>query len=663
MPYTVGQSGVANWANTTLSTVTGVVANGGLGGSGEVVVGGSDRVTRTVNIDLDMQYPTINVSAITGYIAGKTDVIITVGTGVYVYGYSFTTFNGGINPATPFSATMNILGGTTGDTIKLVNNGYILGAGGDGGGAYNGVAFSCCCTYSYQWFLTYSTPGQAALEITYPLILENNGYIAGGGGGGAFAQEGDLYYFSTMGGGGGAGGGLGIDTIGVAAVRAVPPNVGNNGAVHFGYYGGCGFCGPSYFISGGGGGFVLPGVGGLAQTGTSSIGRGGGSGGAGSAYDRLGTSRTFNNNGGTANGAAPSYTKFTNAMQSGGGGGWGARGGDGYSGSNIVTDGEPGGNSIITNGNAITTITAGTQYGAIKTTETTYVRTLSSSNTLTTVTIPAGYTNAIIFIPTGVTLRTNLTVQPALYITGTQIENLKIIVNGAILGMGGTGGSESNNPSAGGTGILLSNFIYSSTFTVDCTNGYVAGGGGGGGYASYLPDYFYGLYGGGGAGGGNSGSSPLYNRALGATTVGTSGSNGTTVELDFCGNLEYYVSGGGGGLIVPGASVSLGVKNTIDSFPGIGGSGGGSGAARKSGVNSVTFANNGGGFNQGGGTQGSSLSQASGGGGGGWGGNGGTSKRINITLQAGAAGGVAIDTQIGLPVYIINPNNVAGLIL
>jgi len=656
MPYTVGQSGVANWVNTTLSTVTGVVANGGLGGSGEVVVGGSDRVTRTVNIDLNMQYPTINVSAITGYIAGKTDVIITVGTGVYVYGYMYSAYNGG--GAGPYSATMNILGGTTGDTIKLVNNGYILGAGGDGGGAINGYSFGCCCCgYGYQWDYLPSSQGQAALQITYPLILENNGYIAGGGGGGAFVYG---VNYSFMGGGGGAGGGIGIDTIGVAAARAVPPNVGNNGEQHTGYYGPCN-CSVSYFLSGGGGGFKLvppDDIGGLAESGSrnSSKGRGGGTGGAGSALDFL-TPHTYNNNGGSANNNAPTPTRFPTALISGGGGGWGAAGGQSTEGNSVVEAGQPGGNSIITNGNAITTITAGTQYGAIKTTGTTYVRTLSSSNTPTSITIPGGYTNAIIFIPTGVTVRSNNNGAPALRVTGSQVENLKIIVNGAVLGKGGDGGSESNNPTAGGRAILIDNFLYTDSFTVDCTYGYVAGGGGGGGFVTWNPDSVYGIYGGGGAGGGNSGDGGV-NPAYGATVVGTSGSNGT-IFYNACEDT-YYISGGGGGLIVPGSSVSLGTKNTIASFPGIGGSGGGSGAARKSGVNSVTFANNGGGFNQGGGTQGSSLSQASGGGGGGWGGNGGASKRITVTVQVGGSGGAAIDTGIGLPVYIINPGNVAG---
>jgi hypothetical protein len=637
--------------------VTNVAADNGVGGSGESV-NVVDRVALSFVIGTNMQYPTINVSAIPGYIAGKSDLVVTVNAGVYVYGYSFSTYNGFNN--SPFSASMNILGGTTGDTIKLVNNGYILGAGGDGGGALFGFPYVCCCSYGYSWTLAPSTPGQAAVEITYPLILENNGYIAGGGGGGAVALPSPSFNYSVMGGGGGAGGGLGIDQIGLAAVRAVPPNSGNVGQIQYGFFGPCS-CLQSYFISGGGGGFVLPGVGGLANTGTNSTGNGGGSGGAGSA-NSITTSHAYNNNGGTANGLAPIPTRYADAVISGGGGGWGASGAQSSVGTSIVGAGQGGGNSIITNGNAITTITAGTQYGSLKTNTTTYVTTLSSSATPTTVSIPdGGYTDAIIIVPTGVTLRSNSVVVPALTVENsseTSILRLKIIVNGAILGKGGSGGSEAAVPEDGGIAIKVVAFTvdFSGSITLDCTYGYVAGGGGGGGYALWSPGDSYYIYGGGGAGGGNSGNGSSINLALGATTVGTSGSNGTTI-INCSGE---YTSGGGGGLILPGSSVSLGIKNTIASFPGIGGSGGGSGAARKSGVNSVTFANNGGGFNQGGGTQGSSLSQASGGGGGGWGGNGGTSKRINITVQVGGSAGVAFTSELGLPVYVINPANVAG---
>jgi len=662
--YAVGGDDVANYVNTTSGQVIDVTANHGLGGLGVVT-----RASLTGRLDLsfviatDMQYPTINVSAIPNYIAGKSDVTITVNDGVYLYGYSFRTYNASVPVSSPLSATMNIIGGTAGDTIKLVNNGFILGAGGDGSGAISGQTVNCCCTFSYQWNTAPSTPGQAALAITYPLTLVNNGYIAGGGGGGAAVPGNQFYNYSLMGGGGGAGGGIGIDQIGAASTRAVPPNVGNNGTSQSAQYGPCA-CQTSNFISGGGGGFVLPGVGGLAQTGASSIGQGGGSGGAGSAYDRLSTTRAFNNNGGTANGQPPNYTRFTNTIQSGGGGGWGATGGTSVSENTNFDVGAPGGNSIITNGNAITTVTAGTQYGALTTNTTTYVTTLSSSETTTAIQIPgiATFTDVIIIVPAGVTLRSDDPAFPALFIENFSFEpilRVKIIVNGAILGKGGAGGNEVSGPQQGGEAIRISAFSVdvAGSITVDCTYGYVAGGGGGGGYAVWNPLATYYVYGGGGAGGGNSGYVGFsQNVALGATTVGASGSNGTTALV---GSTEY-ISGGGGGLIVPGTSVSLGTKTTAAAFPGIGGSGGGSGAARKSSTVSTVFENDGGGFNNDGGTQPNGLARVSGGGGGGWGANGGTGKQQISAIQAGALGGSAINTELSIAVYVINPTNLAG---
>jgi hypothetical protein len=666
MTYSVGKSGVTDYANTSSGKVTNVVADDGIGGSG-VVVNVVDRTVLSFDIATDVQYPTINVSAIPGYIAGKTDVVITVGADVYVYGYTFTQNNASVyNPvASPFSATMNIIGGTAGDTIKLVNNGYILGAGGDGGGAVSGSSgVGCCCLYYYNWVTRQSTPGGAAIEITYPLILENNGYIAGGGGGGAFVSDYSFNY-SVMGGGGGAGGGVGFNTVGVPAGRAIPPNIGYQGSLYQGLYGPCA-CQTSFFISGGGGGFVLPGDGGLAQFATSvSVGNGGGSGGAGSALDISGASHTYTNNGGTAGGAAPTnYTKFDDAMQGGGGGGWGASGAQSVVGNTTVTVGSPGGNSIITNGNAITTITAGTQYGSLRTTGTTYVETISTSSTSTTyVTIPLGYTDAIIIVPTGVVLAHDDSVNSALFVSAelngfgnSDVLRLKIIVNGAIVGKGGAGGSEASAPDFGGPAITIDAYAIGQSVTIDCTYGYVAGGGGGGGYVLWASGFTHYIYGGGGAGGGNSGNNSSVNIAYGATTVNTSGNNGST----FPSGSNRYISGGGGGLIVPGTSASLGAKNTEAAFPGIGGSGGGSGAAVKSTPIATTFTNNGGGFNVNGGTQSSAPNQATGGGGGGWGASGGSSKRQSTIIQAGDVGGAAINTQIGLPVYVINQANFAG---
>ena len=106
----------------------------------------------------------INISSISGYISGKTDVTLTINSGIYVYSTSTST------------AAITISGGTADDTVTLVNNGgYILGAGGrggDGGGANPARP---------------GNPGAAggtAISVSRAVRITNNGLIAGGGGGG-----------------------------------------------------------------------------------------------------------------------------------------------------------------------------------------------------------------------------------------------------------------------------------------------------------------------------------------------------------------------------------------------------------------------------------------------------------------------------------------------
>jgi hypothetical protein len=129
----------------------------------------------------------LNVTSISGYKAGKSDITITVNAGVYLYATSTGNYG------------LNLTGGAVGDTVTLVNNGFILGQGGYGG--------------------DYSTingqTGGPALNIgiaTNITVNNTNGsaYIAGGGGGGACGSNGNFGCGqSNGGGGGGAGGGNG----------------------------------------------------------------------------------------------------------------------------------------------------------------------------------------------------------------------------------------------------------------------------------------------------------------------------------------------------------------------------------------------------------------------------------------------------------------------
>lgn len=122
------------------------------------------------------------------YIAGITDVTITVGGGIVI----------GSNSTGAYA--MQITGFTTGDRVTLVNHGYIVGRGGNGGNAPSGAGGG----------------GGPALYVNFPTTIYNYAHIGGGGGGGgASANTTKLRtvgpntnyttYYAGNGGGGGAG--------------------------------------------------------------------------------------------------------------------------------------------------------------------------------------------------------------------------------------------------------------------------------------------------------------------------------------------------------------------------------------------------------------------------------------------------------------------------
>ena len=250
---------------------------------------------------------TLNVSTLAGYRAGSTDVTITVNSGVYVYS---------TDTATP---ALTITGAATGDTILLVNNGFILGMGGAGASSSAG------------------SDGGPAINLGYNISLTNNSYIAGGGGGGGRRFSG---------GGGGAGGGAGGS--GSGGGDGTGGSVGSAGGAGGGPGGGGGGAG------GGGGGFIPPFAMGPNSPAIRGAGGGGGrilpgTGGAGANVDQPG------GGGGSANNAG------SGASASGGGGGWGAAGGTATSGG----AGGAGGKAISLNGYTVTYVATGTIYGAV----------------------------------------------------------------------------------------------------------------------------------------------------------------------------------------------------------------------------------------------------------------------------------------------------------
>ena len=84
--------------------------------------GKSNRAVISFTFTTNTQNAAKDVSTIGGYSAGKSDITITNNSGIYLWSDSTSLYG------------LNLTGGTTGDTVTLVNNGYIMGRGGDGRG-------------------------------------------------------------------------------------------------------------------------------------------------------------------------------------------------------------------------------------------------------------------------------------------------------------------------------------------------------------------------------------------------------------------------------------------------------------------------------------------------------------------------------------------------
>lgn len=287
---------------------------------------------------------TITPADVSGYVAGQARVQLNIDSGAYLY-------------CTSGSGALIISGFTAGDQISIVNNGYIIGCGGDGGKYYDGG------------LPTVNNPGGnggPAITTSCDLIIQNNGYIAGGGGGGRSGNGGvSEGYTAGGGGGGGAGGGRGGSFNGYA-LGGLPGQPGQNG------FGGVGVYQP---IGGAGGGRIFPGTGGAGTqvegdfnfTWTS-LAQGGGAGGGGGGYmGYIDSQEDYGDGapGGSANNAGANAPYYTSG--GGGGGGWGASGGSGGTGSlsRPAQPGGLGGKAIALNGRSATVSGSGTIYGAI----------------------------------------------------------------------------------------------------------------------------------------------------------------------------------------------------------------------------------------------------------------------------------------------------------
>jgi len=242
---------------------------------------------------------------------------ITINSGIYVYSNntSIAGFTIGTLPA--------------GSTVSIINNGYIMGKGGNGGAG----------TQSPHVYA--ANPGGAggpAINLNYPVSITNNSYIGGGGGGGGSSSA-DYAGSVACGGGGGAGAGTGGG--------GNPGGAGGAG----GNPGASGANGGSY--AGGGGGRIMPG------NATTAYSQGGQAGGSGARRFSNGNG-SYGLGGGAGNPGGSAVNDGSRPFNSGGGGGWGASGGAG-----VGVGGGAGGKAVNLNGNSVIWLVTGTRYGAI----------------------------------------------------------------------------------------------------------------------------------------------------------------------------------------------------------------------------------------------------------------------------------------------------------
>lgn len=274
----------------------------------------SDYLRQPLKITTNQKELNLRTWALANGWNGSSAVTIEVVSGVYIWSDNTAVAGLTINGSWP-------------NGITLVNNGFIIGRGGDGGSVAQRTKGAV------------GSPGGAAISLGVNCIIRNKSYIAGGGGGGGALFESFITDSYNLGGGGGGGAGGGNGTPGSPPTNLLggpggavgqAGNDGNNGVkisnIVTTQWGGAG-----------GGGRILPGV----RKGTIS-GLGGGAGGNG------GWGRGY-----LASGRGASIVH----VNGGGGGGWGAAGGTGtYTGPTIVADenfGGLGGEGNNVGGNAI----------------------------------------------------------------------------------------------------------------------------------------------------------------------------------------------------------------------------------------------------------------------------------------------------------------------
>jgi len=221
--------------------------------------GKSNRVAATATISTDTSNYTVNTAKAPGYAAGTTDFTLTINNGVFVSSSSTGSYAMTVDTSW-----------APGDTVSIVNNGTIVGRGGNGGAGGTDTSPPISGNPG-------SSAGPALLVQRAINLTNGSGRIAGGGGGGGGGALGDYPPTCSFGGGGGGGGGIGVSSGG---------NRGNWNGQNFGQPGSAGTLsaagpgGSGYPLSGPGGSGGGYGSSGSNGSGTPASGGGRGSGGA-----------------------------------------------------------------------------------------------------------------------------------------------------------------------------------------------------------------------------------------------------------------------------------------------------------------------------------------------------------------------------------------------
>lgn len=276
--------GRAAGATTSMSQL---YRNGGIVGSGAPNVptsgpislsqfyGAANRIAQTITLSANQTNYVLNTAKVAGYQAGLMDVTLVINSGVYVSANSTGVY--ALDVDTSWAA---------GDSVTIVNNGFIVGMGG-AGGAGQSINPSGITSGGSA-----GAGGGPALRVQRSVSFNNAGTIGSGGGGGGGGQAHGTYVndnWNTRGGSGGGGGrtgatnssgGAGGSTSGLAGNAGTASSAGaGRSAYTFGAYnqftvaasaggGTWGASGGSALFSGGGGGTAVAGNGNISWVAT-----------------------------------------------------------------------------------------------------------------------------------------------------------------------------------------------------------------------------------------------------------------------------------------------------------------------------------------------------------------------------------------------------------